>query len=143
MGVQGRLRRYAMLDALGDTPKEKGATVRRLYLDGAAREAAAHELAAKKKRDKEAAKARGRTHRREDRNAEGRQRGRGTREPAARFLETPITPLGYHGTSKDWVLSFDDSHGVGKLSGRGAHFRCIWFRTSVIRQDQRAPQFVN
>ena len=34
-----RLRRYAMLDAIGDTPKEKGDTVRRLYLDGAAQEA--------------------------------------------------------------------------------------------------------
>ena len=34
-----RLRRYAMLDAIGDTPKEKGETVRRLYLDGAAQDA--------------------------------------------------------------------------------------------------------
>ena len=34
-----RLRRYAMLDAIGDTPQEKGETVRRLYLDGAAQDA--------------------------------------------------------------------------------------------------------
>ena len=70
-----------MLDALGDTPKEKGATVRRLYLDGAAQEAARQEKEAKKQRDRDASKTRGRTHQRDDRRAEVRQRRREAREP--------------------------------------------------------------
>ena len=41
-----RLRRYASLEALGTSPKEKGATMRLLYLDGAAAKAA-DEAAAK------------------------------------------------------------------------------------------------
>ena len=72
-----RLRRYAMLDAIGDTPKEKGETVRRLYLDGAAQDALKTADEERKRKAAEAEKDRGRSKQRTDRRSDER---RGRRE---------------------------------------------------------------
>ena len=52
-----RLKRYAALGALGDTPQDRGRSIRRLYLDGAAETAARRQAedAEKAARDKTAA----------------------------------------------------------------------------------------